>query len=156
MRLSYESLLQGHLDAAELLGPYSRQGRESPSLRLLYDTAIEWHGLTGTWPMKHVLASFTDVLDRVPELSQQLAEIFFASTEYGRENLAALAAEFSRTYGGNADELANTINPKKVGENYTWSLTKEDILTIQAVIDLSVEYGFIGRKHTAADLILHN
>ena len=153
MRLSYESLLRGDVEAAELFGPYGNAARQNPEIRLLYDTAVEWKELTGTWPMHHTLASFADILEHSPTLPRRLIETFALSTDYAQEHLGQLVDEFSQKHGGNPDEIRNHADGSKIKGLYAWSLTPEDRQCIQTVMDLSLEYGFVDKRYSADDII---
>ncbi len=153
MRLSYESLLRGDVEAAELFGPYGNAARKNPDIRLLYDTAVEWKELTGTWPMHHALASYTDVLERDPTLPRRLIDAFALSTDYAQKHLNPLQDEYLEQYGGNADELRKRANGSKIKGLYSWSLTHEDKQCIQEVLDLSMEFGFVDKPYSVDEII---
>lgn len=152
MRLSYESLLRGDVEAAELFGPFGNAARQNPEIRLLYDTAVEWRELTGTWPMHHALASDTDTLQRDPSLPRRLIDSLAVSAEYAQQHLNKLQEEFVKTHGGNLHELQKRRNGSKIKELYSWSLTTEDKKCIQAVLDLSAEFGFVDKRYSVEDI----
>ena len=155
MRLSYESLLRGDVEAAELFGPYGNAARRNPDIRLLYDTAIEWQELTGTWPMHHCLASYTDTLEQDPTLPRRLIDTLALSADYAQQHLGELQEKFVETHGGNLDELQTRMNGSKVKELYSWSLTTEDRKCIQAVLDMSAEFGFVDKRYSVEDITFH-
>ncbi len=152
MRLSYESLLRGDVEAAELFGPYGNAARRNPEIRLLYDTAIEWRELTGTWPMHHALASYMDTLERDPTLPRRLIDTFALSADYAEQRLGELQEKFVKIHGGNLDELRKRVNGSKIKELYSWSLTAEDRKCIQAVLDMSAEFGFVDKRYSVEDI----
>ncbi len=152
MRLSYESLLSGDVEAAELVGPYGNAARRNPEIRLLYDTAIEWRELTGTWPMHHVLASYTDTLERDPTLPRRLINTLAISVDYAQQHLGELQEEFVKIHGGNLDEIRKRANGSKIKDLYAWSLTHEDRQCIQAVMDMSAEFGFVDKRYSVEDI----
>ncbi|NIM19030.1 MAG: hypothetical protein GTO51_09470 [Candidatus Latescibacteria bacterium] len=152
MRLSYESLLRGDVEAAELFGPFGNAARRNSEIRLLYDTAEEWRELTCTWPMHHALASYTDTLERDPSLPRRIIDILTASAGYGQEHLEELQGLFVKEHGGDLQELQKRVNGSKLKELYSWSLTAEDKKCIQTVLDLSAEFGFVGKRYTVEDI----
>ena len=147
--------MRGEVEAAELLGLYSGYARENPNLRFLYDTSLEWRELIGTLPMHHALACYADVLQEIPDLPRKLIETFQASTEYARGQVQVLIDEFVEMFGGNREELRKRVNPQAIGQRNSWSLTDEDRRTIQAVMDLSMEFGFIDKRYMASDITIH-
>ena len=152
MRLSYESLLRGDVEAAELFGPYGNAARQNPEIRLLYDTAIEWRELTGTWPMHHALASYRDTLERDPTLPRRLINTLANSAEYAVQHLGELQEKFVGKYGGNLEELRKRAKGSKIKDLYAWSLTHEDRQCIQAVLDMSAEFGFVSKRYSVDDI----
>lgn len=153
MRLSYESLLRGDVEAAELFGPFGNAARQNPEIRVLYDTAVQWKELTGTWPMHHALASFIDILEHSPTLPHRLIEAFALSTDFAQEHLGQLVDEFAQKHGGNANEIRKRADGSKIKDLYAWTMTHEDRQCIQAVIDLSLEYGFVDRRYSVDDIV---
>lgn len=146
--------MRGEVGAAELLGLYSGYARGNPNLRLLYDTSLEWRELTGTWPMHHALAGYMDVLQENPDLPRRLVEAFRASVDYARRHVEELIDKFVETFGGDRKELRKRVNPQAIGQRESWSLTHEDRRAIQAVIDLSVEFGFIDQQYMTSDITI--
>lgn len=153
MRLSYESLLRGDVEAAELFGPYGTAARENPDIRLLYDTAFEWRDLTGTWPMHHALAGYTDVLRRDPALPRNLVDAFMRSADHGQENLRGLMDRFAEQHAANAAALKAQKERPSLRRLYAWSLSEEDRRCIQAVLDMSLEFGFVGKPYTVDEVV---
>ncbi len=152
MRLSYESLLRGDVEAAELFGPYGNAARRNPEIRLLYDTAIEWRELTGTWPMHHVLASYTDTLERDPTLPRRLINTLAISADYAQQHLGELQEEFVKIHSGSLDELRKRVNGSKIKELYSWYLMAEVSQCIQAVLYMSAEFGFVDKRYSVEDI----
>ena len=153
MRPSYEGLLKGSVDVAELLGPYARYASENPELRRLYDRAQEWCDLTGTQPMPHVLATYEDILERDPEMPKRLIQAFLTSQEYARQNLEPLIEEFVETFGGDTEKLRQQVEATPLGQRYAWTLTDDDRRTIRAVWDMGVELGYF-RERPAVDEVV--
>ena len=161
MRLSYEGLLQGTVEAAELLGPYEKAARKDPRFRLLYDASADWREITGTWPMHHCLATYTDVLEKVPELPQRFSAAFFRSREHGRQHAYELLDEYLKTYGDDyyrirgedGEKLRADFDPSNVGERFTWSLTAEDQKSIRAALEALFELGYVSKRYRLEDVI---
>jgi len=153
MRFSYESLLNADVDAAEIFGLQGALARHNPGVRLLYDTALEWHVLTGTWPMHHVLATYRDVVQRHPTLPKQLLEGFHASREYAKKHLRALLDAFVEHFGGRRQDLEGHFAPNDIGASYSWSMSHDERKTIRIVSDMCLEYGFIRKGYDLDELI---
>jgi hypothetical protein len=122
------------------------------AIRLLYDTAIEWRDLTGTWPMHHALASYTDTLEQDPTLPRRLIDTLALSAAYAQQHLGELQEKFVKTHGGNIEELQKRENGSKIKDLYSWSLTAEDKKCIQAVLDMSAEFGFVDKRYSVEDI----
>ena len=161
MRLSYEGLLHGTLDVAELLGPYEAAARKDPRFTLLYDSSSTWRELFGTWPIQHCFAAYTDVLEKVPELPRWFHDAVFRSREYGRQHAHELLDRFLKTHGDkylringkDGETLRAELDPANLGDRFTWSLTDEDKKTIQTALDLSFELGYVKKRHGLDDVI---
>ncbi|MBI4523327.1 MAG: hypothetical protein HY695_05880 [Deltaproteobacteria bacterium] len=156
MRFSYESLLNDAVDAAEIFGLQGGLARKNPDLRLLYDTAFEWRELTGTWPMHHVLAAYRDVIEERPELPKRIIDAFQASGEYAKRNFETLMDLFLNQFGGSRKDLEARFTPEEIGRNYSWSLSPAERRTIQLVLDMSLEFGFIRRNCRIDELMFQD
>lgn len=152
-QMALDSLLGGAVEAAELLGPYAAAARHHPDERLLYDTSLEWHALTGTWPMHHVLATYADVLEEHPELPAKLVDALRASGAYARLHVPELIDEYVETVGGDPASLDRWGNEgDTIGQRYVWSLDAEDRRAIQIYLDLSADFGFASRRYAAEEV----
>jgi ABC-type nitrate/sulfonate/bicarbonate transport system substrate-binding protein len=141
------------VDAAELFGLYGNLARENPEIRVLYDTASEWHALTKTWPMHHVLATYRDIVKETPELPKRLLGVFNASRDYARENFNLLIDLYLKEFDGNRENLLSQVKPEELGAHYSWSLSDEEERTIRTVHDFCKEFGFIKGSYALDALV---
>lgn len=120
---------------------------------MLYDTVLEWRDLTETWPIHHVLAAHRDIVEARPELPGQVVAAFNASRDYAKQNFASLVDRYSKQFGVPRQELEAHCHPDEIGASFSWSVTAEEQKSIQVVIDMSLEFGFINRSYQANQLI---
>ncbi len=136
-----------------MFGLYGNLAGKSADLRLLYDTVLEWRALTGTWPMHHVLAAHRDVVEKRPELPNQLTNAFKASQGYAKDNFNRLMGLYAKQFGVPPKELEAHNDPDDIGRSFSWSISLEEKKTVQTVIDMSLEFGYIKQSYQAKQLI---
>ena len=120
---------------------------------MLYDTASEWHALTETWPMHHVLATYRDVVKKTPELPKCLLGALNASRDYARENFNLLLDLYVKEFDGRRENLLYQVKPEELGVHYSWSLSGEEKRTIRIVHDFCKEFGFIKGSYALDALV---
>lgn len=142
------------MEAAEVLGAHSITASQDPEYRVLYDSSSDWHDLTGTWPMHHVLGTYGDILQADPELPRRMVEALWASRDYARRHMPRLIDEFVEGFGGDRGRLAKWADEHDVGERFAWSMDEEDRRTIQTVMDLLLEYNYVDKQYTVDDMVV--
>jgi ABC-type nitrate/sulfonate/bicarbonate transport system substrate-binding protein len=136
-------LRQGKADAVVLIDQFFFKGEQDPNVRCLYTDGEGWRKLHGFAEfIKHMIAIRESLLEKHPELRDNLLSAFRASLTYSEEHLAEIADEFVKRYPG--DKKAALASARYPKIEFTFTDTERQIA--EAEMEMLVETGELERK----------